>query len=319
MRTAIITLLLTVLLFAVLASLPGKAAFAQNPLEYGKPRIFAADKDGNHVQLLVEIPGMASHGSPDWGADSKLILFDATPGHRQYQLGRIYACAIGGPFNGNVAEMCYGSCARFSHDMKQIVFHVHPGNPDKMEGGIWIMRDDGTERKRLCDGVRPRWTMDDKSLVFVGQQAGGINFEIIRADGTGRRPLIKPRYTIVAGIDPAPNGKEVCYIAYPQRTYEGVLCRAPLGDEPSEPQEIYRGRLGYGPSWSPDGKQIAFWLMDDNANRHIAVVDADGKQPPKKLANQEGTRFNSDPVWSPDGQRIMFSSDREVAEKAKSN
>src|SRR5262245_29984413 len=110
---------------------PIASAIAQNPLQYGKPRIFVADKDGNNVQLLVEIPGMVSHGSPHWGSDGKLILFDATPGERQYQLGRIYACAIGGPFNGNVAEMCYGSCARFSHDMKRIAYHLHPGNPDK--------------------------------------------------------------------------------------------------------------------------------------------------------------------------------------------
>jgi Tol biopolymer transport system component len=54
------------------------------------------------------------------------------------------------------------------------------------------------------------------------------------------------------------------------------------------------------------------WVMDQMANRHLAVIDADGKEPPKKLANQEGTRFNSDFAWSPDGQRIIFSSDREI-------
>jgi Tol biopolymer transport system component len=283
----------------------------QNPSAYRKPRLFIADKDGNNVQLLVEIPGAVSHGSPHWSSDGKLILFDATPGERQYQLGRIYACAVGGPFNGNVAEMSYGSCARISHDMKHIAFHVNGGNPEKLEAGIYVMRDDGTERRRLCDGIRPRWTADDKSLVFVSQQADGPSAEIIGVDGTSRRRLVKPRYASVAGVDPAPGGKEICYIAYPERPYEGVLCRAPLGTEPAEPKEIYRGRLGYGPSWSPDGKQIAFWLMDDNANRHLAVIDADGKAPPKKLANQEGTRFNSDPVWSPDGARIAFSSDRD--------
>jgi Tol biopolymer transport system component len=273
--------------------------------------LFIADKDGNNVQLLVEIPGAVSHGSPHWSSDGKLILFDATPGERQYQLGRIYACAVGGPFNGNVAEMSYGACARFPHDMKHIAFHVRGGNPDKLEAGIYVMRDDGTQRRRLCDGIRPRWTTDDKSLVFVSQQADGPSAEIIGIDGTSRHPLVKTRYASVAGIDPAPGGKEICYIAYPDRLYEGVLCRASLGIEPTEPMEIYRGRLGYGPSWSPDGKQIAFWLMDDKANRHLAVIDADAKAPPKELVNQERTRFNADPVWSPDGERIAFSSDRD--------
>src|SRR5262245_32112972 len=303
------------LAFAVLLPLTTRPATAQNPSDYGKPRIFVADKDGNNVKLLVEIPGAVSHGSPHWSSDGKLILIDATPQARQYQLGRIYACAIGGPFNGNVAEMSYGSCARFSPDMRRIAFHVHPSNPDMLEGGIYVMRDDGTDRRRVCEGVRPRWTADGKSLVFPGRDANGAIVELINADGTGRRTLVNQSYPSIAGVDPSPDGKEICYIAYPQRAYDGVIYRAALSAKPTEPTEIYRGRLGYGPSWSPDGKQIAFWLMDEQANRHLAVIDADGKQPPKKLANQDGTRFNSDITYSPDGLRIIFSSDREVAEK----
>jgi Tol biopolymer transport system component len=55
-----------------------------------------------------------------------------------------------------------------------------------------------------------------------------------------------------------------------------------------------------------------FWLLEENGDRHIVVVDADGKNPPRKLANQVGTRLNTDPEWSPDSRRIIFSSDRDV-------
>lgn len=287
----------------------------QNPTDYGKPRIFVADKDGNDVKLLVEIPEMSSHGSPHWSSNGKLILISATSGHRQYHLCKTYACAIGGPFNGNVVEMGYGTCARFSPDMRQIAYHVHPANPDRAEAGIWIMRDDGTERKRLCDGTRPRWTPNGKSLVFVSQQETGAAVEIINADGTGRRPIVKETYPSVAAVDASPDGKEVCYIAYPDRVYDGVLYRASLSDEGAKPKEIYKGRIGWHPAWSPDGRHILFWAMDENTNRHLVVIDAEGKQPPRKLANQEGTRFNSDGEWSPDGQRIIFSSDRELEQK----
>lgn len=296
----------------IIASLTTQALLAQNPSQYGKPRLFVCDKDGHNVKLLVEIPEAASHGSPHWGSDGRLVLFDATPRDRQYQLGRIYACAVAGPFTGNVAEMSYGACARFSPDMKRIAFHVQPGNPDMLEGGIYVMRDDGTERKRLCDGIRPRWTADGKALVFPGRDENGATIELINADGSGRRAIINKSYASVAAVDPSPDGKEICFIAYPERVYDGVLCRAALGEGRSEPREIYRGRMGYGPSWSPDGRQIGLWVMDEMANRHLAVIDADGKQPPRKLANQEGTRFNSDIAWSPDGQRIIFSSDRET-------
>jgi Tol biopolymer transport system component len=53
-----------------------------------------------------------------------------------------------------------------------------------------------------------------------------------------------------------------------------------------------------------------FWTADDSGNRHLCVIDADGKLPPEKLANQDGTRFNSDAQFFPDGERIAFSSDR---------
>ena len=64
-----------------------------------------------------------------------------------------------------------------------------------------------------------------------------------------------------------------------------------------------------------DGGQILFWMLEDNGERRLAVVDADGKDQPKKLANQEGSRYNTDAEWSPDGKRIIFCSDREFAEK----
>ena len=106
---------IVVAMASVLLVAPG--ALAQNPSDYGKTRIFVADKDGHNVKLLVEIPEAASHGSPHWSSDGKLILISSTSQHRQYHLCKTYVCAIGGPFNGNVAEMGYATCARFSPDM----------------------------------------------------------------------------------------------------------------------------------------------------------------------------------------------------------
>src|SRR5947208_3278975 len=105
---------------AVLATIFGSARYAAGD---GKPRVYVADRDGNNVKLLVEIPEAEYHGSPHWSPDGKFILLNAMPGDRQYQLARIYACAVGGPFNGNVVEMGIGGYARFSPDMKRISFH----------------------------------------------------------------------------------------------------------------------------------------------------------------------------------------------------
>jgi Tol biopolymer transport system component len=297
-------------LAAILVILIHSPTIAQNPQEYGKPRIFAADSDGGNVELLFEVPEMASHGSPSWSSDGRYIILDAIPLSRRYELSRMYVLAMSGPFKGTAIEQGCGGIPRFSPDVSRIAFHVRPGNPDGLQAGIWVMRDDGTERKRLADGTRPQWTPDSKQLVYVSP---GNTLEIIGIDGQGQRAILKEGYATMGGAAVAPDGKELCYIAYPKGPYEGVLCRASLGD--GESTVVYKGRIGWDPAWSPDGRKMLFWQMDDTGNRHLHTIDADGKTPPQRLANQEGTRFNSDAQWSPDGKGIVFISDREVAAK----
>jgi Tol biopolymer transport system component len=60
------------------------------------------------------------------------------------------------------------------------------------------------------------------------------------------------------------------------------------------------------PSWSPDGKQIAFHSFWDG-RYHIWTVPATGGKP-RQLTS--GIYDDREPHWSPDGKRIVFSSDR---------
>ena len=70
------------------------------------------------------------------------------------------------------------------------------------------------------------------------------------------------------------------------------------------------------PSWSPDGKRIAFMSDRDEhfnipgglPNFEIYVMDADGGNP-QNLTNDPNDDMT--PSWSPDGERIVFSSNRD--------
>ena len=68
------------------------------------------------------------------------------------------------------------------------------------------------------------------------------------------------------------------------------------------------------PSWSPDGKRIAFFsnrdghAIDGRSTSEIYVMDADGGNPQNLTNDHNDDRF---PSWSPDGKRIAFVSDRD--------
>ncbi|MEO2006184.1 MAG: hypothetical protein ABGY41_19045, partial [Candidatus Poribacteria bacterium] len=61
------------------------------------------------------------------------------------------------------------------------------------------------------------------------------------------------------------------------------------------------------PTWSPDGKQIAF-VNDDIGTMDIYVMDADGGNR-RNITNSPESN-DTFPAWSPVGGRIAFASDR---------
>ncbi len=61
------------------------------------------------------------------------------------------------------------------------------------------------------------------------------------------------------------------------------------------------------PNWSPNGKRIAYWFVENGKLGEIATVPADGGEP-VIVAKDEAMDWN--PVWSPDGKYIYFGSDR---------
>lgn len=60
--------------------------------------------------------------------------------------------------------------------------------------------------------------------------------------------------------------------------------------------------LEYAPTWSPDGRSIAFVTWDDSGRGHVWKAPAVGGAP-VRLSKDEGDYV--DPVWSPDGKTVV--------------
>ena len=61
------------------------------------------------------------------------------------------------------------------------------------------------------------------------------------------------------------------------------------------------------PSWSPNGKRIAFWFIQEGNLGEIATIPAAGGEP--VIVAKDAT-MDWNPLWSPDGKYIYFGSDR---------
>jgi Tol biopolymer transport system component len=120
---------------------------------------------GKITQVASEpVPGHGYCGSPDWSADGKRILLDATPG-RQWSKTHIVASEFPRNEQSKFVDLGPGNCPTWSPDGKQVVFRVNPGAPSAEQAGIWIMNADGTGRKRLADGNLPKWSPDGKRIL----------------------------------------------------------------------------------------------------------------------------------------------------------
>ena len=157
----------------------------------------------------------------------------------------------------------------------QIVFSSNrDGNPE-----IYVMDINGGNQRRLTNHLArdnsPSWSPDGKRIAFVSSafesnKDGQIHFR----DG---RP-----------------------------THEIYVMDADGGN--LQNLTLNPGR-DFSPSWSPDGKRIAFSSdTDERFNHEIYVMDADGGNVQRLTNDPHSDRY---PSWSPDGKRIVFSARRE--------
>ena len=139
----------------------------------------------------------------------------------------------------------------------------------------------------------------------------------INVDGSGKKALL-PQKSMA--FDPAvsPDGKLIAYVGSTEvnrgQKAGGTLGLFVMNADGSASKRIAEnaetGEYVLAPSWSPDGKQIAFCtfvfgfrgngtVFASEPQLHVVNADGTGR---KRLGGANG--FN--PVWAPDGKRLLF-------------
>lgn len=76
---------------------------------------------------------------------------------------------------------------------------------------------------------------------------------------------------------------------------------------PDDRNELRRAPLPELPSWTPDGRRLAFWVYERRGVRRLYVATGDGTR--RRQVHRGNYYYCLNPVWSPNGRKIAFTTD----------
>jgi eukaryotic-like serine/threonine-protein kinase len=140
----------------------------------------------------------------------------------------------------------------------------------------------------------PLPSADGKRLFVIGSQPRG---ELSRLDSKTQQFVPYLSGLSIEGLDFSRDGEWVAYVTFP----EGSLWRSKIdGSQPTQltfpPMQVFL------PSWSPDGKRIAFAATLPGKPESIYLIPAEGGQAVQVTKDQN----NVDVGWSQDGNQLVF-------------
>ena len=167
------------------------------------------------------------------------------------------------------------------------------------EKGDWLHKIDH-QPVQLTSGplnfTAPEPSLDGKRIYAVGSQARS---EMVRYDVKSRQFVPYLGGAAITDLSFSTDGQWIAYAAYP----EGTLWRSRI-DGSQKMQLTSAPLLAESPSWSPDGRQIAFTGSDvlDSRTR-LFIIPAEGGAIRSLSAPELGALR---PSWTADGNSIVF-------------
>ena len=192
-----------------------------------------------------------------------------------------------------------------------------PGTPPVMAAELYIIHADGTGMKRVIgDGekvaMNPVFSRDGKTLFFSLMDKRTRSGDIYSAGISGSEPK-KLTTNIYHASSPrmSPDGKWIVFNGTLTADAKDHFVQIFLmkSDGTAVKQLTNDPKISfYNPEWSPDGKQLVYYLERGDNKDQVWSMNADGSDS-KLLTANIGHNFY--PSWTADGKRIVFTSNRD--------
>lgn len=171
---------------------------------------------------------------------------------------------------------------------------------------LWLQDASGTRQLTFeADNSKPTMSPDGRYIVFCSTRAGGMNLWRINADGTQPLQLTTGTYQDLPSV--TADSKWIIY-----RTGKSVRKVSIDGGPP----EVVLSREVQGPSISPDGRLLAFFVNDkpDSQEWQLEIYDLNSGSIVKRFAVPDSTSpFNGMTLtpdnrlrWTPDGKGLGY-------------
>jgi TolB protein len=171
---------------------------------------------------------------------------------------------------------------------------------------IWTMRPDGSGQEQittsLSDKRYPAWSKNGDALFYQTNNRQAFRMELT----SGKEQQIFTSLGLIGAPVPSPRDDRFLIPRFRSQLMDTGNLWTVISDSSNAKRITMDAGLQYDPSWSSDGRRIAYIGGQGYRRHELYITDSDGKNK-RRLTNNKA--MEAVPAFSPDGKTIAYASD----------